>query len=137
MTKRLILANSGLDLPMNIAFPRGGLTLRRKKAMRKGLLIILCLLATCCATPPPQAALPVTEAGKKMVESCNYLGNVTGSIKVGYGFMSEREKIDNCKRSAKEQAFQLGATHIWFRVYGEDSSGAPFLTAQAFRCRKN
>ena len=104
--------------------------------MIKGILIILCLLLTSCATPPPQAALPVIEADEKMVENCNYLGNVIGSIKVGYGFMPEREKIHNCKRSAKEQAFQLGATHIWFRVYGEDPSGAPFLTAQAFRCRK-
>ena len=108
----------------------------KEEAMRKGILIFLCLLVTCCATPPRQAALPVIEADKKMVENCNYLGNVVGSIKVGYGFMSEREKIDNCKKSAKEQAFQLGATHIWYRLYGEDPSGAPFLTAQAFRCRQ-
>jgi hypothetical protein len=81
-------------------------------------------------------ALPVIEANEKMVENCSYLGNLTGSIEVGYGFMSERERIDNCRRSAKEQAFQLGATHIWFRVYGEDPSGATFLTAQAFRCWK-
>jgi hypothetical protein len=104
--------------------------------MRKAILIILCFLLTCCATPPPQTALPVIEANKKMVENCKYLGNVTGSIKVGYGFMSEREKIDNCRRSAKEQAFQLGATHIWVRMYGEDPSGAPLLTAQAFKCQK-
>jgi hypothetical protein len=103
--------------------------------MKKGILIILCLLTASCATSPPPAALPVIEADKKIVENCNYLGNVTGSIRVGYGFMAEREKVDYCKRSAKEQAFQLGATHIWFRVYGEDSSGAPFITAQAFRCR--
>jgi hypothetical protein len=104
--------------------------------MSKGLLIILCLLAMSCATPPPQATLPIMEADEKMIANCNYLGNVVGSIKVGYGFMAEREKIDNCKRAAKEKAFQLGATHIWFRMYGEDSSGAPFLTAQAFRCRE-
>lgn len=104
--------------------------------MKKGILIIFCLLTTACASPPPPATLPVIEADKKMVEKCNYLGNVTGSIRVGYGFMPEREKIDYCKRSAKQQAFQLGATHIWFRVYGEDPGGAPFITAQAFRCRK-
>ena len=104
--------------------------------MRKGTLIILSLLVTSCATPAPQRVLPVIEANEKMVENCNYLGNVTGAIRVGYGFMSEKEKLDNCRRSAKEQAFQLGATHIWFRMYGEDPSGAPFLTAQAFRCRK-
>ncbi len=104
--------------------------------MRKSIWIIFCLLLTSCATPPPQAALPVIEADKKMLENCNYLGNVVGSIRVAYGFMSSRDKVDNCKRSAKEQAFQLGATHIWYRVYGEDPSGAPFITAQAFRCRE-
>jgi hypothetical protein len=94
--------------------------------VRKGILIILCVLLTSCATPPIQAALPIIEADKKMVENCNYLGTVVGSIRVAYGFMSAREKMDNCKRSAKEQAFQLGATHIWYRVYGEDPSGASY-----------
>jgi hypothetical protein len=107
-----------------------------KRVMRKGILIILCLLVTSCATPPPPKALPVIEANEKMIENCNYLGNVTGSIRAGYLFMSEKERVDNCRRLAKEQAFQLGATHVWFRMYGEDPSGAPFLTGQAFRCRK-
>ena len=104
--------------------------------MKKGTLIILCLLVTSCATPAPQIALPVIEADEKMVENCKYLGNVIGTFKVGYGLMSEDDRIDKCKRSAKEQAFQLGATHILYRVYGIDPSGEPFLTAQTFRCRK-
>ena len=68
-----------------------------------------------CASISPTAA-KIKEAGKDSVSGCKYLGEVTGTSKVG----SESAVLyhtgkDNAKKDALEKAAQLGGTHIVWR----------------------
>lgn len=77
--------------------------------------IVLLLVMPGCATLSPGAA-KIKEAGKDTVSECKYLGEVTGSSKVG----SESAVLyhtgkDNAKKDALEKAAQLGGTHIVWR----------------------
>ena len=77
--------------------------------------IVLLFLMSGCASLSPSAA-KIKESGKDTVSGCKYLGEVTGSSKVG----SESAALyhtgkDNAKKDALEKAAQLGGTHIVWR----------------------
>jgi hypothetical protein len=76
---------------------------------------VLLLVMSGCASLSP-AAGKIKEAGKDTVSGCKYLGEVTGTSKVG----SESAVLyhtgkDNAKKDALEKAAQLGGTHIVWR----------------------
>ena len=77
--------------------------------------VLLLLVMSGCASLSPTAA-NIKEAGKETVSACKYLGEVTGTSKVG----SESAVLyhtgkDNAKKDALEKAAQLGGTHIVWR----------------------
>jgi len=77
--------------------------------------IALLLALSGCASLSPGAA-KIREAEKATVSECKYLGEVTGTSKVG----SESAVLyhtgkDNAKKDALEKAAQLGGTHIVWR----------------------
>jgi hypothetical protein len=77
--------------------------------------VFLLLVMSGCASLSP-AAGKIKEAGKDAVSGCKYLGEVTGTSKVG----SESAVLyqtgkDNAKKDALEKAAQLGGTHIVWR----------------------
>src|SRR5512139_1032288 len=79
------------------------------------LLIVLLLVMSGCASLSPAAA-KIKEAGKENVSECKYLGEVTGTSKVG----TESAALyhtgkDNAKKDALEKAAKLGGTHIVWR----------------------
>jgi hypothetical protein len=78
-------------------------------------VIVLLFLISGCASLSPSAA-KIKEAGKDTVAACKYLGEVTGTSKVG----SESAVLyhtgkDNAKKEALEKAATLGGTHIVWR----------------------
>jgi len=78
-------------------------------------LFVLFLVMSGCASLSPSAA-KIKETGKENVSGRNYLGEVTGTSKVG----SESAVLyhtgkDNAKKDALEKAAQLGGTHIVWR----------------------
>jgi hypothetical protein len=79
------------------------------------LLIVLLLVMSGCASLSPSAA-KIKEAGKDTVSGCKYLGEVTGTSKVGSesAVMFHTGK-DNAKKDALEKAAKLGGTHIVWR----------------------
>ena len=93
--------------------------LRRKKVFCRNTstccFFVLLLAMSGCASLSPSAA-KIKESGKDTVSGCKYLGEVTGSSKVG----SESAALyhtgkDNAKKDALEKAAQLGGTHIVWR----------------------
>jgi hypothetical protein len=74
------------------------------------------LAVSACATTRSPAAAAIKETGKETVSGCKYLGEVTGSSRVGseaallYSTGRKRAKED-----ALEKAAQLGGTHIVWR----------------------
>jgi hypothetical protein len=78
-------------------------------------LFVLFLAMSGCASLSPAAA-KIKEAGKDSVSECKYLGEVTGTSRVG----TESAALyhtgkDNAKKEALEKAAQLGGTHIVWR----------------------
>ena len=93
--------------------------LKRKKVFyckaTSCFFIVLLLVMPGCASLSPGAA-KVREAEKATVSECKYLGEVTGTSKVG----SESAVLyhtgkDNAKKDALEKAAKLGGTHIVWR----------------------
>src|SRR5512139_4105623 len=92
---------------------------RRKKpfccsAASRCLFVLLLVVSGCASISP--AASKIKESGKDSVSGCKYLGEVTGTSKVG----SESAVLyhtgkDNAKKDALEKAAQLGGTHIVWR----------------------
>ena len=79
------------------------------------ILFVFLLTISGCASLSPAGAR-IQEAGKETVSGCKYLGEVTGTSKVG----SESAVLyhtgkDNAKKDALEKAAKLGGTHIVWR----------------------
>ena len=93
--------------------------LKRKKGFYRDsgtcCLFLLLLAMSGCASLSPSAA-KIKESGKDTVSGCKYLGEVTGTSKVGSesAVMYHTGK-DNAKKDALEKAAQLGGTHIVWR----------------------
>ncbi len=84
-----------------------------------------------CATVLSSKAAAVLDADQKIVESCKFVGSVTGTS--GWGDLVEAVGIRNAKNEAREKATRLNATHIvWTNVEGGHN---PQVTANAYRCK--
>ena len=80
------------------------------------LLFVLLLVMSGCATTLSPAAAKIKEAGKETVSECKYLGEVTGTSKVGSETAAlYRTGKDKAKSEALEKAAKLGGTHIVWR----------------------
>ena len=120
-----------------------GITMREGESMLKRKSVSFCDAAACgffllffavsgCATLSPAAAR-IKETGKDAVSGCKYLGEVTGTSKVGsvIGELYHTGE-DNAEKDAKEKAAQLGGTHIVFRPLID---GRPIIAiGDVYRC---
>ena len=89
------------------------------------LTVLLCLSG--CATTPSQSAARVKDADMKMIENCQFLGDVHGTSGVGALFASVG--IENAKNEAREKAASMGATHIvWSSIAGGEG---PYVSGKA------
>jgi len=80
-------------------------------------LFALPLLVHGCATTLSPAAANIKDASKETVSGCKYLGEVTGSSKVGsqVALATHSGKV-RAREEALEKAAQLGGTHIvWYQ----------------------
>lgn len=97
-------------------------------AMR--FMFVLPLVLVGCATAPSPQAMAVRDADAKMVEGCQYLGDVTGTS--GFGGLVASVGTKNAQNEARDQAAGLGATHVvWNMLAG---GMAPSVSGKAYRC---
>lgn len=93
----------------------------------------LLLALSGCATAPTSAALAVRDADARMVESCQFLGDVAGTS--GWGGLAADTGEQNAQTEAREKAARLGATDIvWTNIAG---GWAPNTSGKAYRCGKS
>lgn len=96
------------------------------------LVILLPLLAGCATTPSPQA-VAVQDADAKMVDGCQFVGDVLGASPLGvvFGSMSTA----NAREIAQEQAAGRGATHIvWGAITPPSFGSGASANGKAYRC---
>jgi hypothetical protein len=104
--------------------------LRRDKRAMKPLITSLICSTLVLASQLGLTSPPVQDADAQMVVSCKFLGVVTGVSHMG-GFGAE-SGIEKAKTKAREQATELGATHIvWFSIVG---SYSPSAAGNAYKC---
>ena len=99
----------------------------------KFILLAAALLVTTagCATSLSSRAMKVQDADMTIMERCKFVGDVQGSS--GWGNLAASAGMQNAKNEAREQASELGATHvIWTSVAGGYS---PFATGKAYMCK--
>lgn len=90
-------------------------------------------LATACASTATGPAASIIEADDRMVESCRFLGSVTGKSLIGGA--AQRTGANNAKVDARKQAARLGATHIVFTaVDGGGWNDTGEAQARAYKC---
>lgn len=95
------------------------------------LLVATLLLTTGCTTSLSARAAKVQDADMTIIERCKFVGDVQGSS--GWGNLAASAGMQNAKNEAREQAAEMGATHvIWTGVVGGLS---PFATGKAYICR--
>lgn len=104
----------------------------RIKEMEFGLVAIMFLsVLPGCATSLSATAGKVQDADITIVGKCSFLGDVQGSS--GWGNLAASTGMQNAKNEAREQAAEMGATHIiWTGVAGGYS---PFATGKAYLCK--
>ena len=102
--------------------------------MKKVILILSVLLSSGCATVLSQRAAMVRDADDKMVSSCEFVGNVTGtSAMTG---VVKHIGLSNAVNEARENASSMGATHVlWSLQEGAYWSGGS-AAGKAYRCNK-
>ena len=97
-------------------------------AMR--FMLVLPLMLMGCATAPSPQAVAVRDADQKMVESCEFVGDVTGAS--GWGGIAASVGTKNAQNEARDQAAGLGATHVvWSALAG---GWSPSVSGKAYRC---
>ena len=77
-----------------------------------------------CSTAPSERASRIKEADPKMVDACTYVGEVEGTSMWG-GPGGHGAAVNNSKNEARDQAAELGATHIVWNIASESSLTAP------------
>ena len=94
-------------------------------------MFVLPLMLVGCATAPSPQAVAVRDADQKMVENCEFVGDVMGSS--GWGGIVASVGTRNAQNEARDQAAQLGATHVtWNMLSG---GWAPSVSGKAYRCK--
>lgn len=99
----------------------------------KSILLAIALLTTIagCATSLSTRAMKVQDADMTIIGKCTFVGDVQGSS--GWGNLAASAGMQNAKNEAREQASEMGATHvIWTGVAGGYS---PFATGKAYMCK--
>ena len=95
------------------------------------LLVVALLLMAGCTTSLSTRAMKVQDADITIMERCKFVGDVQGSS--GWGNLAASAGMQNAKNEAREQAAEMGATHvIWSGVAGGYS---PYATGKAYMCR--
>lgn len=98
--------------------------------MNKNILpvIMLCTVAGCASYKSNGI---IIESSPSEIEGCKYISNVIGTS--GWGGLASTTGINNAKEQAKQQAVDLGATHIvWLSINGGYS---PSVSANAYKCK--
>lgn len=84
-----------------------------------------------CATTLSKSAAEVKDADMKMVETCQFLGDVHGSS--GWGNLAASTGMQNAKNEAREKAASMEASHIvWTGIAGGYS---PYISGKAYLCK--
>ena len=95
------------------------------------LAVVLLVTTTGCATSLSSRAMKVQDADMTIMERCKFVGDVQGSS--GWGNLAASAGMQNAKNEAREQASEMGATHvIWTSVAGGYS---PFAMGKAYMCK--
>ena len=114
---------------MKTAWKNDKMTILTLPLYRTFLLLVMVSFIG-CATIPSSKAVAVQDADQRIVESCKFVGSVSGTS--GWGDLAEAIGISNAKNEAREKAAQLSATHIvWTLVEGGHN---PNVTANAYKC---
>ena len=83
-----------------------------------------------CQTSLSKRASTVTEAPAEAVGACEFVGPVFGTSQ--WGMNAAPTGIVNSKNEAREQAYQLGATHVvWQAEVGAWTSS---VVGRAYKC---
>jgi len=84
-----------------------------------------------CATTLSQSAARVKDADMRMVENCQYVGEVHGSS--GWGNLAASTGIENAKNETREKVAAMGASHVvWAGISGGYS---PYVSGKAYLCK--
>lgn len=95
------------------------------------LLLSITFMLSGCATSLSPRAVNVKDADFRIVESCQFVGDVHGSS--GWGNLAASTGIQNAKNEAREQAASMGATHV---VWGGVAGGySPYVNGKAYICK--
>jgi uncharacterized protein YcfL len=95
------------------------------------LILIALLLMTGCTTSLSARAVKVQDADMTIMERCKFVADVQGSS--GWVNLAASAGMQNAKNEAREQAAEMGATHIiWTGVAGGYS---PYATGKAYICK--
>lgn len=98
--------------------------------MKTLVALATALLLSACATSASPEAQKIKDADETLVQSCTFLGDVTGTS--GVGGLGAATGIENAKNAAREKAVKLGATHI---VWGSVQGGySPSVAGKAYKC---
>ena len=98
--------------------------------MRLYFFIFMPLFMMGCTTTLSARAMKVSDADNTIIARCKFLGDVQGSS--GWGNLAASTGMQNAKNQAREQASEMGATHIiWTNIAGGYS---PYATGKAYDC---
>jgi hypothetical protein len=92
--------------------------------------ILLLVVASACASLSPQAKA-VLDADDHLVANCKFLGNVHGSS--GWGGLMGSLGASNALKGARENAAELGATHV-VRTSEESGAFMASVWVRAYQC---
>lgn len=94
------------------------------------LTAVLAAMLFGCATNARQGA-SVADADQATIAGCAFAGSVSGTS--GVGALAASTGINNAKNQARDQAAQLGASHIvWLSVVG---GFTPNVSGSAYKCQ--
>lgn len=96
------------------------------------MLVLPLLLIGCARAPSPQTTA-VRDADQKMVERCEFVGEIMGNSPLGvmFGSMSTA----NAREIAVEEAASRGATHmVWASITSPNVGSGAVASGKAYRC---
>jgi hypothetical protein len=106
--------------------------MRAEETAMRFMLVLPLMLMGCATTPSPQATA-VRDADQKMVEGCEFVGDIMGTSPLGvvFGGMSTA----NAREMAVGQAADRGATHmVWASITPPSFGSGAIASGKAYRC---
>ena len=97
-----------------------------------GIGMLFLMFITGCGAPMlSQSGARIINADFKMMDGCQFLGDVHGVS--GWGSLTASVGIENAKNVAREEATLMGATHI---VWTDMAGGPwPYANGKAYLCK--